>query len=70
MFMKMSENCSEILSSLENNLNTTLKNVNDDIIQIFTDDIAQYRFVRKFFADSKLEFMLHNPGRKDPRRSS
>ena len=57
IFMKMSENLTEIISNIENSLNSTLKKkVNGDSVQIYATDITQYRFIQKYLSNNNIEF--------------
>ena len=47
IFMKLVENFSEIITSLENSLNSVLKEkVTGDLIQIYLADITQYPSIK------------------------
>ena len=68
-FLKMAENFSEIISNIENSLNSTLKKkVNGDLIQIYATDITQYRFIQKYLSDNNIEYYAAQPRRERPRK--
>ena len=68
IFMKLTENFYEIISSLENSLNTTLKKkVTGDLIQIYPAHVIQYRHIQKYLADNSIEFYAVQPRKERPK---
>ena len=69
IFMKMSENFTEIISDFENSLKSTLKKeVNGDLVQIYATDITQYRIIQNYLSENKIEFYAVQTLRERPKK--
>ena len=69
IFKQMADNFSEMISSLENSLNSALKKkVNLGLIQIYPTDITQYQSIQNYLSDNKVEIFAVQSHKEIPKK--